>query len=113
MPEKIIPSIITKYSRLTFCSKNNDERVTVDFNVRVLDARNPKSEEIPFKNLVIIESKSAGRKGKSHKVMKHHHIQEAASCSKYSLGLVYHKKVKETSTFDKTVKRLQKIADAG
>lgn len=112
MPQKINPSIITRYSRLTFCSKNNDERVTVDFNVRVMDARNTKAGELPFKNLVILEAKSAWRKGKSHKVMKKHHIQEAAACSKYSLGLVYHKKVTETSTFDKTVKRLQKIAEA-
>lgn len=112
MPEKISPSIITRYSRLTFCSKKNDERVTVDFNVRVLDARNTKSEEIPFKNLVIVESKSASTNGKSHQIMKDHKIKQAASCSKYSLGLVYHKKVKETSTFDKTVKRLEKIAIA-
>ena len=110
MPEKILPSIITKYSRLTFCSKTNDERVTVDFNIRVLDARNPKTEELPFKNLVILESKSASKKGKSHKVMKKNKVKEASSCSKYSLGLIYHKKIKETSVFDKTIKKLEKIA---
>lgn len=111
MPEKISPSIITKYSRLTLCSKKNDERVTIDFNVRTLDARDKKSTEIPFRNLVILESKSSGKNGKSHKIMKKHGVKEAG-CSKYSLGLIYHKKVSEISSFEKTMKKLEKIAQS-
>jgi hypothetical protein len=40
MPENIFPSIETKYNRLTFCSKKNDERLTVDFNIALSDIRN-------------------------------------------------------------------------
>jgi hypothetical protein len=39
-PENIFPALATKYNRITFCSKSNDERVTVDFGVRLEDLRN-------------------------------------------------------------------------
>ncbi len=109
-PKKdISPALETHYNRLTFCSKNNDERVTVDFNVRLKDIRNKKAKQNKLQNVIILESKSTSKKCPSEKIMEKHNIQQASSCSKYSLGIVYSWIAKEHSVFDKTLKQIEKI----
>lgn len=108
-PEKIFPSLATKYHRITFCSKSNDERVTVDFNIRLEDLRNKWKEIISLDNLVILESKSISKDGKSAQIMKKYDIKRASSCSKYSLWLCYQKMVEDTSKFSRTMRKIEKI----
>lgn len=107
--KEILPAIETDYNRLTFCSKNNDERVTVDFNIVLKDIRNKKTKDTKLKNLVILESKSTSKNCPSQNVMEKYDIKEASSCSKYSLGIVYSGIAKEHTTFDKTMKIIEKI----
>jgi hypothetical protein len=38
-PYDITPSLKTHYKRLTLCSKDNSERVTIDFDVELKDIR--------------------------------------------------------------------------
>lgn len=107
--KEIIPTLETHYNRLTFCSKNSGERVTVDFNIRLKSVRNKKAKQTHLKNTIILESKSTSKKCPSQKIMEKHNILEASSCSKYSLGIVYSGITKEHSTFDKTIKQIEKI----
>lgn len=107
--EDITPSLETKYNRITFCSKKNDERVTVDFWVILKDLRNPEKKDIHLNNLVILESKSSGKHGTSYKFMEKLWIRRSPTCSKYALWLAYHNTVKEYSTFEKTMKEIDKI----
>lgn len=109
--KEITPALETHYNRLTFCSKSNDERVTVDFNIRLKDVRNKKAKELKLSNLVILESKSTSKKCPSQKIMEKHDIKEASSCSKYSLGIVYTGHTTEHSVFDKTIKQIAKISE--
>jgi hypothetical protein len=108
--KEILPALETHYNRLTFCSKNNDERVTVDFNVKLKDTRVKKAEQIKLENVVILESKSTSDKCPSQKIMEKYDIKEASSCSKYSLWIVYSWIAKEHSVFDKTIKQIEKIS---
>jgi len=82
---KITPAIKTTYNRLTLVSKKGEERLTIDFNIETSDLRNLKTKRTKLENLVIIESKSMSNKCFSSKIMKKHNIDEAKSCSKYSL----------------------------
>jgi hypothetical protein len=82
---KISPSLKTSYNRLTLISKSGEERLTVDFNIRTLDLRNQEATPTALKNLVIIESKSLQEKCLSAKIICSHDVQQAKSCSKYSL----------------------------
>lgn len=110
-PESIFPALATRYSRITFCSKSNDEKLTVDFNIRLEDLRNVWKEMIFLDNLVIIESKSMSKDWKSAKIMKKHDIKRASSCSKYGLGLCYQKMIEDTSKFKRTMKKIEKISN--
>lgn len=112
-PEKILPSLSTKYHRITLCSKSNDERVTVDFNIRLEDLRN-KKEIISLDNLVILESKSMSKNWKSSEIMKRNNIKRSNSCSKYSLWICYHKIVpdKDMTTFKSTMRKIEKIKNS-
>lgn len=113
-PENIFPSLATKYHRITLCSKSNDERVTVDFNIRLEDLRNKGKEIISLDNLVILESKSMSKNGKSSEIMKKNNIKRSASCSKYSLWICYQKIVedKDMTTFKSTMRRIEKIKNS-
>lgn len=105
----IFPSIKTAYKRITLVEKKGGERLTIDFSVKTLDLRDEEAKDIKLKNLVIIESKSMDDNCKSLKVMKRHGLDEASSCSKYSLGVVYAGLAKKHDTFDKTIKEIEKI----
>lgn len=107
--ENIFPALETTYNRLTFCSKKNDERVTVDFWLILKDLRNPEKKDIHLNNLVILESKSSGKNGTSYKIMEKLWIRRSPTCSKYALWLAYHGTIKEYSTFEKTMKEIDKI----
>lgn len=111
-PEKIFPALATKYQRITFCSKSNDERVTVDFNIRLEDLRNEGKETISLNNLVILESKSMSKDWKSAKIMKKYDIKRSGSCSKYGLWLCYQHMIPDTSRFKTTMRRIEKISNS-
>lgn len=105
----IFPSIKTAYKRITLVEKTGGERLTIDFSVKTLDLRDEDAKDIKLKNLVIIESKSLWDDCTSMKVMKKHKIDEASSCSKYSLWVVYSGLAKKHDTFDQTMKEIAKI----
>ncbi len=111
-PENIFPALATRYSRITLCSKSNDERVTVDFSIKLEDLRNEWKDIISLDNLVILESKSMSKDWKSAKIMKKYGIKKASSCSKYSLGLCYQKMVEDVSKFKPTMRKIEKIKNS-
>lgn len=82
---EISPAMQTKYNRLTLVSVTGEERLTIDFNISVKDLRNDKARDIKLENLVIIESKSLSDSCKSLDIIKSHGVDQAGSCSKYSL----------------------------
>lgn len=110
-PKTIFPALETRYNRLTFCSKDSAERLTIDFHINLTDIRNPKKETKNLRNLVIVESKSSKADGMSHKIMKKYGIEKAHSCSKYGLGLAYNETVKEYSVFSNTMKKVDEIGE--
>ena len=65
----VTPSISTNYQRITLCSKNSDERITIDFNLELVDLRNPKSKQKKFTHFAIIENKSSHKKCFSNEVL--------------------------------------------
>lgn len=108
----IFPSVGTRYQRFTLCSKKNDERLTIDFNIQLIDHRHSKKDIIKLKNLVIIESKSHGSNGVSHQVMKELGIDIADSCSKYCLGMYYHELVDRRDNFQHSIDTVEAIKKA-
>ena len=105
----ITPAVKTKYKRITLVSKENSERLTIDFDIRTNDLRNKKSSEVNLKNLVIIESKSLSKDCKSLEIMAKHNIKQAKSCSKYSLWVVYSWLATKFDTFQKTMNKIKEI----
>lgn len=107
-PTKITPSLRTHYDRLTLCSKDNSERVTVDFNVEMEDLRKDWKKH-KIKNVVIIESKTMGGNCLSHKVMEEHWVKKSSHCSKYCLWLYYTWVKKYAWIFKETIKKMNKM----
>ena len=121
----IFPSIITKYKRITLVDKMWWERLTIDFDIKIVNLRDAKNKiknennitlennlwwkEINLKNLVIIESKSLNENCKSIDIIKSLWIEQANSCSKYSLWIIYSWLTKKYETFKETIKEIEKI----
>ena len=106
---KIFPSIKTKYKRITLVDKTWEERLTIDFDIKIVNLRNEKEIEIDLKNLVIIESKSLKKLCKSTEILKHFWLKKTNSCSKYSLWIIYSWITKKYNTFKKTIKEIETI----
>jgi len=103
---KIYPSLTTHCNRLTLCSKDSSERVTIDFNVRTTNLRGENTTH-QFDNAVIIESKATSSDCKSHKIMKKYGIEKVNGCSKYCLGLITNGIFDEAGKFKDTLEKLE------
>jgi len=64
------PTLRTHYKRVTLCSKNNDERITIDFDIQVQDITKKDSERFHFGPVAIIETKSSHKRSKSHALIE-------------------------------------------
>lgn len=106
---KITPSMNTQYKRITLVWKWWWERLTIDFDIKTQDLRDPDAKLVDLKNLVIIESKSLSEECFSCEIMKKNNIAKAKSCSKYSLWIVYAWLAKKYSTFSDTMEKIAKI----
>ena len=111
--ELIFPSFGTRYRRCTLCSKNNDERITIDFDITLTDLRSKGKKvnlpEIKLDNLAIIESKSTHITCKSHTTFADMGIQAYNKCSKYCMAMIYYKRTDKIDSFEKTIARVDEI----
>lgn len=107
--KKIFPSLITHCNRLTLCSKDSSERVTIDFNIWTEDLRETKMKK-DFHNTVIIESKASTIDGKSAKIMEKNKVKKASGCSKYCIGLLYTGIFKNRGKFENTMKQIDAMS---
>jgi len=105
----LTPSIRTTYDRITFVSKNGEERMTIDFNIKTKNLRRKNGRLVDLKNLVIIESKTLKKDALAIKVMKKHNIEKAKACSKYSLWVVYAGLAEKYDHFSNTMEKIKKI----
>ena len=105
----ISPSIRTRYNRLTLVAIDWEERLTIDFNIKVQDIRNKISKEKHLQNLVILESKSMSDTCRSVELMKKNWFKRAHGCSKYSLWIVYSGLAQKWHTFENTIKQIKNI----
>ncbi len=114
LKQLIFPALHNTYQRCTLCSKQNDERVTIDFNIEFdnsrADVNDPEAKK-PYglDNLVIIESKSTSKAWFSHEVMAKHGCKPSKGCSKYCLGLYYLWLVNDWHTFQETIDNIDAI----
>lgn len=106
---ELLPTVKTSYKRITLCSKRNDERVTIDFDISLTDLTNLDSKPIELTDVVIVESKSTSTSCPSHQIMNTFWIAKASWCSKYCLWLYYHKRVSSRWSFKKTIDRIDQI----
>ncbi len=106
--EQIFPSIETRYKRITLCSKESDERLTIDFDVELNDMRDNAGRWIKLGNIAIVESKARTEDGHGRKVMKKLKIKEAHGCSKYCLGIHYFGRMHSHDRFKKTIEFIDK-----
>jgi len=106
---EISPAIQTVYKRITLVSKDGSERLTIDFDIKTKDLRNKNNKETDLKNLVIIESKSLDKDCFSCNIISQHNIEQANSCSKYSLWVVYAWLAEKHETFNETIEKIKDI----
>lgn len=106
---KIYPAIKTEYKRITLVSKVWEERLTIDYDIKTNNLRDPNSKEVDLKNLVIIESKSLSEDCNSIRIIEKHWIKKANSCSKYSLWVIYSWIVSKFDTFKDTMAKIKEI----
>ena len=104
----LTPSSRTHYNRLTLCSKDNSERVTIDFNIELENLRGSGKKKL--ENMVIIESKATSKDCLSHKIMAKHNIDQAKGCSKYCMSLLYTGVMRTRWVFEKTMKKADALA---
>lgn len=105
----ISPTMRTTYRRFTLCSKANDERITIDFDLSFSDPTDPNTKSIELPHLAIIEAKSSERDSRSAELMKRFDIERASGCSKYCLGLIYFDRVTSHERFDNTLETIEKL----
>jgi hypothetical protein len=104
----IIPALKNSYNRITFCSKNNNERITIDYNLQFIDPMNQQKKHF-LENIAIIESKAATQPAPSAPMFKALDIKKHGACSKYCLGLIHLNKVDEYSHFQKTLETIKTL----
>lgn len=112
LKQLLFPALQNRYQRCTLCSKNNDERVTIDFNIEFSNPRATDEAEKKMhslENLVIIESKSTNTSCFSHQVMAKHGCKPASGCSKYCLGLYYLGQVDQWSSFQESIDMIEAV----
>jgi len=108
--KKLSPSLRTEYNRLTLCSKDSSERVTIDFDIKFTSLRGDKKSH-SLHNAVIVESKSSCKSCcRSCDIMKKYKIQAASSCSKYCLWLICNNVFKDKGKFKETIKKLTSMS---
>lgn len=107
--KKLSKSLRTEYTRLTLCSKDSTERVTIDFNIQLISLREKEKSHV-LKNVVIMESKSKSKNCKSHKIMEKYGIKKASSCSKYCLGLILNDIFTKKGKFKDTIKVIESMS---
>lgn len=105
----ISPSIKTNYKRITMVSRDWEERLTIDFDIKATDLRKESPEIVDLKKLVIIESKSLKNDSIAGKIMKENNIEKATSCSKYALWIVYSGLAEKFDTFKETMEKIREI----
>ncbi len=105
----ITPAIRTTYDRITLVSKNGEERMTIDFNIKTKNLRRKNARVVELKNLVIIESKTLKKDALAIDVMKKHNIKKAKACSKYSLWVVYAGLAEKYDHFANTMEKIKEI----
>jgi VTC domain len=98
------PKLRTLYKRITLCSKKNDERITIDFDIKLQDITSQNKELISLWPVAIIETKSSHKSCQSHTTLKKLKYKAARWCSKYCLGVVYSWLVSDTKHFKNTMK---------
>jgi hypothetical protein len=103
------PAIRTTYDRITLVSKNWEERLTIDFNIKTKNLRRKNWRVIDLKNLVIIESKTLKKDAIAINIMKKHSLKRAKACSKYSLWVVYAWLAEKYDHFKNTMEEIKKI----
>ncbi len=108
LQQLIVPSLKNSYNRITFCSKNNDERITIDYNLQFTDPVNPTNTYL-LKNIAIIESKAATQPAPSASIFKALNIKKHGACSKYCLWLIHLNKVDTYNHFQKTLDSIQSL----
>lgn len=109
----IFPVLGNTYNRLTLCSKQNDERLTIDLNLSFSDLRQEGDtkdpQKVPIPNVVIIESKSVSGDTLGHHIMRQEGIKPMNHCSKYCLGMYYLKKVNDWSLFQPVIDMIDEL----
>ncbi len=102
-------SLRTEYNRLTLCSKDSSERVTVDFDIELSSLRWEK-KSTKLSNAVILESKTTKKWCISHEIMKKYNIKQAKSCSKYCLWLIMNNVFEKQGRFKDTIKKIESMS---
>lgn len=103
----------TLYKRITLCSKKNDERITIDFDIKVQDMTTPGHPLLSMPPIAIIESKSTHNKCASHRLLKDLGYKEISGCSKYCLAMLYTKHIPASKTFESAMKHIMQFDKAG
>jgi len=106
---ELSPAIRTTYDRVTLVSKNWEERLTIDFNIKTKNLRRKNWRVVELKNLVIIESKTLKKDAIAIKVMEKHNKKRAKACSKYSLWVVYAGLAERYDHFKDTMEEIKRI----
>lgn len=108
-PDSLVAKLWVNYRRMTFVSKNSEERLTIDTKLTFLDDK----QTIPVNGLVIAEVKQGSDREKSVFVslMRQYKVKEK-SISKYCLGVIsLNEKIKQNN-FKPTLLYLQKLLKA-
>lgn len=104
----LTPNLRTNYKRITLCSKTSDERITIDFDIKVQDVRNPDTETMSFGSVVIVETKSSRKKTIWRKTIGKLWYRKAHGCSKYCLGLILTEKIAKEDKFENSLHFIKK-----
>ena len=103
--ELLTPSLQNSYQRVTLCSVDACERVTIDYNIAFTDPRTWKSARID--NIAIIETKSISQPSPCSSVLASKYwISPQSACSKYCMWLYMTNAVEDASRFKNTLNHI-------
>lgn len=107
LPENLTPALNNSYKRITLCSKDFSEKMTIDVWFKFYDPRNKRYAKL--ENIAIVESKATTQPAFTAPMFEELWITSAKACSKYCLGLILTKNVDKYSHFQHTLAHINSL----
>ncbi len=107
-PEELIPTLWNSFTRLTLVHKIDNERLTIDFNLKFNLFNSTEEKEIPHLVIAEVKQEKATVESDFIKAIKKYHIRQSGM-SKYCVGTALLNKNIKSNNFKERILKIKKL----